>query len=330
MRTTDELYGETYYRTYFGRGESIPYERNDHWLRFFGSVADSIVQRIRPETVLDAGCALGFLVEALRQRGVRAEGIDVSEYAISNAHESVREHVRVGSLTETIDGRFDLVTCIEVIEHVDPTEVDAVLRNITSVTDALLLSSTPMDFEEPTHLNVQPPEYWATRLAELGFHHDLEFDATFLTPWAALYRRADRSLSDLIRSYERERWQLVRERDALRASAQDQLASDADAPDTRAAGHALGDDLRDQLRDAVDAARGADARRATVEARLAHVEYALAAAEAREEEVAGYVHQISELCDGDIRRLEALLDARTYRAYWRLLAPYRWLRDRTR
>ena len=63
------LYDETYYRCHCGH---IPYERSDFWLRFFHSIADQIVRALRPRRVLDAGCAKGFLVEALWERGVQA------------------------------------------------------------------------------------------------------------------------------------------------------------------------------------------------------------------------------------------------------------------
>src|SRR5215218_4972349 len=102
-------YGRYYYRHDCG----IPYERNDHWLQFFGRVADAIVRDLRPTSVLDAGCAMGFLVEALRERGVEAWGIDVSEYAISQVHESVSEYCTVGSLAEPLPRRYDLIVSIE-------------------------------------------------------------------------------------------------------------------------------------------------------------------------------------------------------------------------
>src|SRR5438132_3254774 len=93
---TDRLYGADYYAHYWGGGG--PYERNDQWLHFFGTVADGLIRDFHPTSVLDAGCALGFLVEELRKRGVEAEGFDVSEFAISQVHESIADHCRVASL----------------------------------------------------------------------------------------------------------------------------------------------------------------------------------------------------------------------------------------
>ena len=113
---------------YFAHDRGAPYERSDHWLSFFGAIADRIVRELQPSSVLDAGCAKGFLVEQLRERGVDASGIDVSEHAIAEAHESVRDHCRVASLTEPLDRRYDLITCIEVLEHLPAAEARAAVE----------------------------------------------------------------------------------------------------------------------------------------------------------------------------------------------------------
>ena len=47
---------------------------------------------------------MGFLVEALRKRGVDASGIDISDYAISQVDESVAAYCSVASLTEPLQG----------------------------------------------------------------------------------------------------------------------------------------------------------------------------------------------------------------------------------
>lgn len=216
-------YGKHYYRHDCG----IPYERNDHWLEFFGKLADNAVRELRPTSVLDAGCAMGFLVEALRERGVEAWGIDVSEYAISQVAEPVREFTRVASLTEPLPRRYDLVVCIEVLEHIPPAEVGAAIANLCAASDRILLSTTPDDYAEATHFNVQPPEAWSAALAREGFIREVERDVSYVTPWAALYTRSEKPLEEVVRDYDRSWARLRREGDQLRDSllaAQDRLA----------------------------------------------------------------------------------------------------------
>jgi SAM-dependent methyltransferase len=209
-------YGATYYSNYWGGGG--PYERNERWLKFFGDVADGIIRDFHPTSVLDAGCAMGFLVEELRKRGVDASGVDISEYAISEVDDSVAEHCSVASLTTPLIGRYDLITCIEVLEHVPPAETDQAIANLCAATDRLLLSSTPGDYGEPTHLNVQPPEGWSAKLAEHGFMRDLERDVSYLSPWAALYTRQEEPQVETVRRYDRAWSRLRREVAEVRGS----------------------------------------------------------------------------------------------------------------
>lgn len=204
---------------YYQHGCGQPYVRNPEWLRFFGAVADRIVADIRPRSALDAGCAMGFLVETLRERGVDAFGVDLSEYAVGQAHPDVRPFCRVGSVAEPFPQRYDLIVSIEVLEHMPQDEAERAVANFCAHADDVLFSSTPFDYREATHVNVQPPERWAELFARHGFYRDVDFDASFLTPWATRYRRRDEPPHRLARDYERRFWMLWKENADLRSLA---------------------------------------------------------------------------------------------------------------
>jgi GT2 family glycosyltransferase/SAM-dependent methyltransferase len=159
-------------------------------LQYFGKVADEIVQQLHPRRVLDVGCAKGFLVESLRDRGVEAYGFDVSDYAISQVRADMKPYCWVASGTDAIEGEFDLITCIEVCEHLPESEANETVRQLASHSDTILFSSTPSDFSEPTHVNVRPIIDWLRLFAEFGFAPDEKFDAGFVAAQAVLYRRA--------------------------------------------------------------------------------------------------------------------------------------------
>ena len=195
QRPVEITFGEYYY----GHDCGVPYERNDHWLGFFGRIAERIVTELRPTSVLDAGCAMGMLVEALHARGVDAWGIDISEYAISKVAPEVADRCRVGSLTDPLDGRFDLVTCIEVLEHMPSDDSYVALKNLCHASDRILFSSSPNDYAEPSHVNVRPPEWWSAQFAALGFLRNTDYDASYVAPWTVLYeRREELRLSDVV------------------------------------------------------------------------------------------------------------------------------------
>ena len=188
---------------YFAHDCGRPYQRDELWLKQFRAFADRIISDIKPASVLDAGCAWGFLVEALRQSGVEAWGIDISEYAIQNVHPDIRPYCSVGSVTAPLSRRYDLIVCIEVLEHLPQLDAEKAIANFCQHGDDILFSSTPLDYKEATHFNVQPPEYWAECFARHGFYRDVDFDASFITRWAVRFRHKDGPLHRIVRDYER-------------------------------------------------------------------------------------------------------------------------------
>jgi 2-polyprenyl-6-hydroxyphenyl methylase/3-demethylubiquinone-9 3-methyltransferase len=79
--------------------------------------------------VLDVGCGGGLLAEAMALRGARVTGIDLGEAAIEAARAHAAEsgvavdyrREAVESVAEREPHAFDIVTCMELLEHVpDP------------------------------------------------------------------------------------------------------------------------------------------------------------------------------------------------------------------
>ncbi|HWD93766.1 MAG TPA: glycosyltransferase [Verrucomicrobiae bacterium] len=180
-------YGKEYYDTMC----EVPYEREQPvWRKHFLTLARTLANRYQPKTVLDVGCAKGFLVENLRDLGVEASGVDVSPYAISQVREDIRPFCRAAAGTEPIEGTFDLITCIEVAEHMPEADAKAMIKEICRHTDQIIFSSSPDDTEEPTHINLHPAEYWIELFREQGFFPDYCFEPGFITPQAMRFLRA--------------------------------------------------------------------------------------------------------------------------------------------
>lgn len=99
------------------------------------------------KTALDVGCGAGLLAEPLARLGARVSGLDASPELIAVAREHAAAQgleidYRSGEL-EQLEGRFDLITCMEVIEHVtEPAAfIGALARSLAP--DGLLVLSTP-------------------------------------------------------------------------------------------------------------------------------------------------------------------------------------------
>jgi 2-polyprenyl-6-hydroxyphenyl methylase / 3-demethylubiquinone-9 3-methyltransferase len=99
------------------------------------------------KAALDVGCGAGLLAEPLARMGAKVIGIDATPevIAVARQHASamgLEIDYRTGDVQQ-LEGQFDLITCMEVIEHVaDPAAfVKALARRLAP--DGLLLLSTP-------------------------------------------------------------------------------------------------------------------------------------------------------------------------------------------
>ena len=201
-----EIYNAEYYKEYDVGCGKVDYSDSEYTKGFLTQIAQKIADDLHPRTVLDAGCAMGHLVAALRDLGVEAYGVDISKYAISKVREDIRPFCKVGSLTEPLPAglpdRYDLVVTVEVLEHLYEDEGRQAIRNICKLTDEVLFTSTPDDFTEPTHVNVQQREYWCRVFFENGFVDDLNYRPRYLTSHALLFRRSA-NMGRQIEDYER-------------------------------------------------------------------------------------------------------------------------------
>ena len=81
---------------------------------------------ISGQKVLDVGCGGGILSESMAQRGALVTGIDLSDKALGVARLHLLESgntvdyqkISAEELADQAAGRFDIVTCMEMLEHV--------------------------------------------------------------------------------------------------------------------------------------------------------------------------------------------------------------------
>jgi hypothetical protein len=124
------------------------------------------------------------------------------------------------------------------LEHLPKADGQRAIANLCAHADDILFSSTPDDYAEATHVNVQQPDYWAEQFAQQGFFHDLDFDASFITPWAARFRKRSETAPRIAREYERRVWQLQQENRQMR-QALNQARADGEAEALRVERDAL-------------------------------------------------------------------------------------------
>jgi len=98
-----------------------------HWWytgrrKILADFVDAICRQVtdRRPRILDVGCGTGANLLMLSEYG-DAEGVDVSEDALAFCRERGLDKVRLGAAEELPyeDGTFDLVTALDVVEHLD-------------------------------------------------------------------------------------------------------------------------------------------------------------------------------------------------------------------
>lgn len=95
----------------------------------------------------DVGCGAGLVAEPLARLGAAVTGIDAAPENIAAARlhaegQGLAIDYRAGGV-EALDGCHDLITCLEVVEHV--ADVDAFLSGLAAALapDGLMILSTP-------------------------------------------------------------------------------------------------------------------------------------------------------------------------------------------
>jgi 2-polyprenyl-6-hydroxyphenyl methylase/3-demethylubiquinone-9 3-methyltransferase len=127
-------------------GECKPlHDINPLRLRFMQEITD-----LKGKRILDVGCGGGILSEGLARQGAEVTAIDASTETLAVAqlhlHESGLQvdyrHITVEELANQEPNRYDVVTCMEMLEHVpDPASVVAACAQLVKPAGHVFLST---------------------------------------------------------------------------------------------------------------------------------------------------------------------------------------------
>lgn len=133
---------------------------------------------VRPANkVLDVGFGLGYGLEIMVGKAAELRGIEIDERAVTHGQMLVRENPKILELRD-YDGKtipypsnaFDVVSCVDVIEHVP--DYTGLINEMVRVSRRVVVLSTPNQRPENTRPDGRPKNRW--HLREWSYE---EFDA---------------------------------------------------------------------------------------------------------------------------------------------------------
>lgn len=112
--------------------------------------------------VLEIGAAKGFVVEGLRDLGVNAYGIDISQYAIDCAREDIKPYLKVADIRTALstykNKEFDLVFSRLTLNCFTDAEIAQIVTQINRI--SLLQAHWIMETGNATYYNLKTAQQW--------------------------------------------------------------------------------------------------------------------------------------------------------------------------
>ena len=124
--------------------------------------------------ILDYGCAVGFLMEGLKEAGCKfVDGYDISEWACEYARES--GHNIVNSI---VKNKYDILFALDVFEHMDDNEIYEAILDINPKTIIARIPSSmdegktfylPVSQRDITHVNCKSKQTWISFFKQMNY-----------------------------------------------------------------------------------------------------------------------------------------------------------------
>jgi SAM-dependent methyltransferase len=134
------------------------------------------------ETILDFGCAKGYVVKGFRLLHKLAYGVDISEYAILSAPNDIKHYLyRIESEKDIPlqnNKKYDYTIAKDVLEHIPYEHLDSVLLQLRKITNKLFIVVPlgenkkyiiPSYEQDTTHHIRESIDWWEYKLLNVGF-----------------------------------------------------------------------------------------------------------------------------------------------------------------
>ena len=181
-------YTKDYYDEHKDAG--LDYLGHGYWQEEYAKMVTEACKTPTDGFVVDAGCACGSILKGFQKLNMRVLGVDLNQHMIDVGKENFgfyANELHCGSISDTpaLTESVDLVHTAQVLEHIPEKHMDAILQEFSRIIkktgrvficlDAIKDGETKeMYMGDPTHVNIQPIEYWYRLFQKHGFMFDVE------------------------------------------------------------------------------------------------------------------------------------------------------------
>jgi len=150
----DEYYSEDYYQGTLDEGSGFNVLDSNSLVGGRRNMAEKInwiLSKRDVDSFLDIGCGVGLLVEAAHRQGLKAKGVDVSDFAINYGEKELGiQGLMAGSFQDVLqEEQFDIIYLNHVLEHVaDPSHFLASCKKYLKPKGWLVLEVPDIDSTE--------------------------------------------------------------------------------------------------------------------------------------------------------------------------------------
>lgn len=185
-----EFTGDFYDADYFERGveSGKGWLRDYHWMprrTFKESFAFIDTLELDDNSyVLEVGCAKGFLIRAFRELQIKADGCDISNYALSFSPEGCWNCTDENSWEEHSGFRYTHIVIKDMLEHLTKEQLPKMLNNFSKVSNKMMCVipmgdagqyRIPEYHTEISHLIAENENWWKKEFLKCGWDIVKEF-----------------------------------------------------------------------------------------------------------------------------------------------------------
>ena len=152
-----------YEQDYFTKDPYNPYQDFDRHNAAF----TRLIHVMNPKSVLDVGCAYGYIVKRLLDKGIHAMGCDVSEWC-----EEQSKLIIPGHFTKTTawdlscfkDKEFDVLFSEGTLEHIPEDKIDKMVEEFARVAERRYIGLSPNYPNTRYHVCNHDIEWWFSKM----------------------------------------------------------------------------------------------------------------------------------------------------------------------